>query len=237
MQIQHLPYAIDETKSKNHYYETLWKITALKLLVKYHSKDLADKRLTLLDYGCGRGETMRLATEARYCAYGADIDDTCLSLSSRWGTTFKLTENIDDVRNLFEGLTFDVITCFHVLEHVQNPLSLLKQLREVSNKYILIAVPNLRQLHGLRRDAYQLSNINEGHLYGWDHWHFLNLATIHAKLKLVEWASDAVTLPYISNLVQRLFGMHFAIRMETGIFRKIFPFHCHSVIGLFENSK
>lgn len=233
MKIDHLPYVIDESKSKNHYYETYWKVVALKLLSQYISNP---NGMTLLDYGCGRGETMRLASDAGYIVSGADIDETCLDLSKQWGATIKLQENSEDITHLFDGKTYDVITCFHVLEHIPNPLSLLKQLRGLSNQYILLAVPNLRQLHGLRRNPNSLSDINSGHLQGWDHGHLLNMATVHAGLKLVAWTADATVLPLLSGLVYRIFGMKAAIKVETGLFKKLLPYHSISIIGLFEKA-
>lgn len=231
MKIDHLPYVINESKSKNHYYETYWKVVALKLLSEVVSQP---EGMTLLDYGCGRGETMKLAFDAGYIASGADIDDTCLDLSKQWGTTIKLQENSEDITRLFNGKTYDVITCFHVLEHVHNPLNLLRQLRNLSNKYILLAVPNLRQLHGLRRNPNSLSDINNGHLQGWDHGHLLNMATVHTGLKLIAWTSDATILPLVSGLVVKTLGMRTAIKLETGLFKKLLPYHSISIIGLFE---
>jgi hypothetical protein len=49
----------------------------------------------------------------------------------------------------------------------------------------------------------------------------------------VEWGSDATILPLLSESAQRLFGHRFTARLETGVFRKIFPYHCLSVLGLF----
>lgn len=231
MKIEHIPYTIDETKSKDHFYETHWKKVALKLLSEY----IPDPNgLTLLDYGCGRGETMKFATEAGFIVSGADIDETCLSLSKQWGNTFRLQENIEDITTLFNGNTYDVVTSFHVLEHVSNPTNVLRQLSSLSNKYILLAVPNLRQLHGLSLNPSQFSDINSGHLQGWDHSHFLNMASRHAGLKFVKWASDATKLPLVSNLVDKFCGTSTAISLETGLFKKMFPYHSISIIGLFE---
>jgi len=230
---EHLPYIINEAESRNHFYETLWKRSALDLLNKYNNNP---QGMTFLDYGCGRGETMRLAQDLGYEVTGADVDDVCLELSGRWGATIKITAG--DTGTLPDLLCkkFDVVTCFHVLEHVPNPLALLLQLKQLSNKYLLLAVPNLRQLHGLRRSPYLLNDINMGHLQGWDHGHFLNITTRHAGLKLVEWTSDTVILPILSELVVRTFGMHAAIKCETGLFRKWFPYHSISIIGLFEQT-
>lgn len=123
--------------------------------------------------------------------------------------------------------------CFHVLEHVENPKQVLTTLRKIAREYVILAVPNLRQLHGLFNRRIELSSVNEGHLHAWDHWHLLNLAERHCGLKLVEWAFDNTQLPLLTNVAQRVFGNKVALRLETGLFLRMFPFHCRSVIGLF----
>jgi hypothetical protein len=55
----------------------------------------------------------------------------------------------------------------------------------------------------------------------------------HCGLELIEWGTDATILPVLSETSQRLFGQKVTIALETGLFRKIFPYHCLSIIGLF----
>jgi hypothetical protein len=98
---------------------------------------------------------------------------------------------------------------------------------------VLLAVPNLRYLHRLFERRFDLSEVNEGHLQSWDHWHLRNLAERHCGLQLIDWTSDATALPVVSNLVLKLFGAKAAIHLETGLFRRLFPYHSVSVIGLF----
>ena len=53
----HLPYKID-LKNRNHYYEDLWKVISLEQLCR-HQGDV--EGMSLLDFGCGRGEMMQKA--------------------------------------------------------------------------------------------------------------------------------------------------------------------------------
>jgi len=62
----------------------------------------------------------------------------------------------------------------------------------------------------------------------------LNLAEKHCGLKLVAWGSDATILPLASNLSEKVLGQNATIRLETGIFRRLFPYHGISVLGLFQ---
>ncbi len=225
--MQHLPYQIDEKTNRFCYYENLWKKKGLDLLLKYCSS----KGKSLLDYGSGRGECLEYASKAGFEVQGTDIDPECIKLSSRYGMACKL--NPLDPLGQFGSKSFDVVTCFHVLEHVDNPKQTLTALSKISREYVVLAVPNLRYLHRMFRRKIDLMECNEGHLQSWDHWHLLNLAERHCGLKLVEWGTDATVLPFLSNFSQKLLGTRITIALETGLFRKLFPYHGASVLGLF----
>jgi len=229
MASKHIPYEIDESKNRFHYYETLWKVRALELLEK-HEPNL--KGMSLFDYGCGRGETLKLATELGMIGEGQDMDEECVQRSKQHGdaSIMVLEDGLADLpRN-----HWDVVACFHVLEHVDNPKAVLRSLAASAKKYVLVAVPNLNKLPNIRKPKTVHYNVNEGHLQSWDHAHFWNLATHHCGLELVEWGHDATVVPIISELVKRTLGQERLIKLESGIFRKLFPFWGHSIIGLFK---
>ena len=224
---KHLPYEIDPSKTRFHAYENLWKRVALGLLQKHYDP----QGKTLLDYGCGRGEALSLFASAGMTVTGTDTDPECVRIASRTDKAVLL--NPADPLSQFGEKSFDVISCFHVLEHVPSPIQTLNQLRRIARSYVVLAVPNLRYLNWIFHRKFELSFVNEGHLQGWDHLHFRNLAERHSGLELVEWGSDATILPFFSDTAQRLLGHSFAARLETGLFRRLFPYHCLSIIGLF----
>jgi SAM-dependent methyltransferase len=224
--VSHLPYQINPEANRFHYYETLWKRVGLDLLKKHYSPS----GKTLLDYGCGRGETMEFATALGMKTSGTDTDPECVRLASKYGPATVL--NIHDPLGQFGRKSFDVITCFHVLEHVPCPRETLQILGEIARDFLVIAVPNLRFLYWTFKREFDLNMVNEGHLQGWDHWHFRNLAERHCGLELVEWGTDATILPF-SGVMTRLLGNRLTIKLETGPFRKLFPYHGVSVLGLF----
>ena len=224
---KHLPYQIDPSTNRSHYYENLWKRVGLDLLKRH-----GDVRgLSLLDYGSGRGEALQIFGEAGMKVLGTDMDPECVRLSAQRGQSVIL-----DPKNplgQFGERSFDVVSCFHVLEHVPTPVETLGALSKIARKYVVVAVPNLRLLAGMFKRRFDLSFINEGHLQSWDHYHFRNLAERHCNLELIEWGSDATVLPIISEAVLRVFGPRLTIALETGPFRRMFPYHCVSVLGLF----
>ncbi len=227
MRIRHLPYHIDERADRFAYYENFWKRQGLALLLKHCNP----AGRSLLDYGCGRGECLEFARKAGFIVQGTDVDPECVKLAARFGPACQLLAS--DPLSQFGAKSFDVVTCFHVLEHVENPKRILSDLASIARSYVVLAVPNLRYLHRLFHTRIELAIVNEGHLQSWDHWHLLNLAEKHCGLKLVEWGTDATILPFLSKWSQSLLGTRATIWLEAGIFRKIFPFHGISVLGLF----
>jgi len=230
--IKHLPYEIDEHRDRNHFFEGNWKRVALALL-RRHAGDLHG--WTLLDYGCGRGETMRYAAAEGMVPTGLDTDPICVGLASKFGDAELL--DISGAASQLGENSFDVIACFHVLEHVDNPKETLKALARAARKFVLIAVPNLQQIPNLRKPWAPPPKINEGHLQSWDHAHFRNLAEVHCGLRLISWGFDATKVPVLSELINRTLGPKAAIKCETGLFRKLFPFWGISIIGLWEPLK
>ncbi|HEY2951343.1 MAG TPA: class I SAM-dependent methyltransferase [Verrucomicrobiae bacterium] len=228
MNVKHVPYQIDERRDRYHFYENHWKRVALGLLLR-HLKEPAGK--TLLDYGCGRGEALALTKAAGLIPTGTDADPECVRLASALGPA-KLLE-VEHPLQQFGERSFDVVMCFHVLEHVDNPKAVLTALGRIAREYVVLAVPNTRYLHRLFHRNISLAHVNEGHLQAWDHWHFRNLAERFCGLDLVEWGFDATILPFVSNATEKVFGQRAAIWLETGLFRRLFPFHGISVLGVF----
>ena len=226
---KHLPYQINEAHNKNHYYETLWKIRGMDLLLRHSETE----RGMLLDYGSGRGEFVRIAKKKGFDVSGADTDPECVKLTSKYGTASLITSP-EWLTGLVDK-SLDVISCFHVLEHVPHPLSVLREFRRIARRHILLGVPNLKSLsplHNRMPFPGQLV-VNRGHLHGWDHETLLNLCVNECGLKFIGWTHDATPLPFVSQLVLKLLGTRMLIKCETGSFVKKFPFNCISCIGLF----
>ena len=98
--------------------------------------------LRLLDIGCGSGTFLKLAQEAGFRVQG-------LEASPEAG---KAAEKIlpgrvavgDEEGLIRSGATFDVLTLFHVLEHLPRPLDYLRRIRRLmtENGGLVIQVPD-----------------------------------------------------------------------------------------------
>ena len=125
-------------------------------------KDVLRKR-NVLDFGCGLGGFVKGMQE--YCKIdGCDIDPL-------WK---QVNPNIDVYSNLEEvpDNYYDIITMFHVLEHLKDPKAILKKVSEkLNNKgHMFIEVPNANDalLSLYDCEAFQKHTYWSCHLYLFD---------------------------------------------------------------------
>lgn len=97
----------------------------------------------LLDYGCGIGDFLCYAQRNGCCVYGCD-----LSADARLLATKKIGETVVEPSELssLPDWRFDVITLWHVFEHVDDLKSLTNQFYRLlaDNGRLVIAVPNYK---------------------------------------------------------------------------------------------
>lgn len=107
-----------------------------------------DKNSRILDIGCGTGELTVRIKSLGYDVYGIDIHREHLELAKILAVENGLNEGMFILNNLnklsFEDYSFDIITMFSVLEHLDNYALtwLLPELRRVCRKLVYILVPN-----------------------------------------------------------------------------------------------
>ena len=99
------------------------------------------KKGKLLDVGTGIGQFLHFA-KSYFEVSGTEVSQTAIRIArEKYGLNVSQggLEDID-----FKGQKFDVITLFHVLEHVPNVLLTIKKCRALLNTpgFLIIAVPN-----------------------------------------------------------------------------------------------
>ncbi len=106
---------------------------------QYLKSALPNQRL--LDFGCGTGGFLLKARDLAATAHGVELETRLNShYKSRDLTVFK---NLSDIpSDIREG--YDIITMFHVLEHIPDPKSILVKLSEIlaDGGQIIVEVPN-----------------------------------------------------------------------------------------------
>ncbi len=98
---------------------------------------------SILDVGCGEGFTLdRLQREKIGKTYeGIDSSDDAIELGKNLYLGLKFKKG--DIYDLpYKANSFDLVICTEVLEHLDNPRKALRELLRVSNRYILLSVPN-----------------------------------------------------------------------------------------------
>jgi len=146
-----------------------------KIILKLMQKLDINNKTKILDVGCGRGDMLQLLFREGYTnLYGLDADSSCTEKASKFGTIFN--RPIEDLDKLLPEQHFEVLICSHVLEHVSNPLFVLKLMVSKVSKYVFLVVPNTLSVNNIIRTIFMSRPpVNKGHLQAWDTAHFLNL--------------------------------------------------------------
>lgn len=97
----------------------------------------------LLDFGCGSGEFLRLMSSRGWSVTGLDSSSRAVD---RIRQELGLNALVGSLPHLdLEPESFDVITMWHALEHVHEPVALLREARKLlaPGGKLVIAVPNI----------------------------------------------------------------------------------------------
>ena len=77
------------------------------------------KNNLLLDVGCGVGLFLKVAIDRGWQVYGTEYSDKAIEICE--GKGIKMKKGVLNAAD-FNGLQFDVVTSFEVIEHINNPL-------------------------------------------------------------------------------------------------------------------
>jgi SAM-dependent methyltransferase len=96
----------------------------------------------VLDYGCGNGSFAAFMADAGYESVG--LEPFSLGSTARSGNLTLMRAPLDQAAD--ELGNFDVITMWHVLEHLPEPLLVLRRLRSMlrPSGALIVSVPNLQ---------------------------------------------------------------------------------------------
>ena len=174
--VKELPYFykseayISHTDSKKSFSDKLYQLVKtftlknkLKLVNSFNTKEKS-----ILDVGCGTGEFLLTCKKNGWNISGVEPSKNAKKLANAKlfkSDTSKIVENIEVLSNQ----QFDVITLWHVLEHVPNAteyISKLKMLLKPSG-VLIVAVPNFKSFDALYYKKYWAAFDVPRHL-----WHF-----------------------------------------------------------------
>ncbi|WP_309607835.1 class I SAM-dependent methyltransferase [Flavobacterium sp.] len=179
---------ISHTDSKRSMFEKIYQIIKsyslnkkVSLINSYHSQ-----KGSLLDIGSGTGDFLATAKNSGWKITGIEPNEKAKNIAISKGVTF--ADSLEKIKNS----SFDVITMWHVLEHVPNLKEQISELKRLlkPNGTIIIAVPNFKSYDAKYYKEFWAAYDVPRHL-----WHFSKIAIekLFAKqdLKLIK------TLPMI----------------------------------------
>jgi predicted SAM-dependent methyltransferase len=110
----------------------------LKLINSFSSEENR-----LLDVGCGTGDFLQIAKQNKWTVFGIEPNDDARKIAN-----IKTSNSVYKTESLlkFKAQSFDVITLWHVLEHLtklEEHISILKSLLKPKG-ILIIAVPNYK---------------------------------------------------------------------------------------------
>jgi ubiquinone/menaquinone biosynthesis C-methylase UbiE len=107
--------------------------------------ELKANRPRFLDVGCSIGATVRAAEQFGWEASGVDVSKSAIDYCRRDGLD---CHPVDGIALPFQSETFDLVTHWHVIEHVQNVSEALREWRRVLKPggLMVLETPNSRFL-------------------------------------------------------------------------------------------
>ena len=97
---------------------------------------------SLLDVGCGTGNFLLAAKKKGYVVRGVDFDPDAVSVAKNiFGLDQVSTDSLKDIMR--GGATFDIITFFEVLEHMDDPNAFIEEVKKLlcPGGFIGLSVP------------------------------------------------------------------------------------------------
>ncbi|MES2223531.1 MAG: class I SAM-dependent methyltransferase [Patescibacteria group bacterium] len=156
----------------------------------------------VLEVGCGAGYSTKILYEhiKPETFHASDIDPELVKLAKE--RTPQITAEKESIYELpHKDNSFDLVFTLEVLEHLEDPEKALKELKRVTNKYIIVSVPHepiWRILNMLRGKYLKHFGNTEGHINHWSKRSFTKLVGKHFKVIKVK-----TPLPWIVILAEK----------------------------------
>lgn len=153
---------------------------------------------TLLDIGAGTGHFLDLAQKNKWIVTGIEPNRGARTMASEKGISF-----VDTIQSVPDN-SFDVITMWHVLEHVYDLDEQIKELKRVlkPDGVLVIAVPNFRSFDAKYYKRFWAAYDVPRHL-----WHFskksIKLLFQEKQMKVVEMIPMKWDAFYVSLLSEK----------------------------------
>lgn len=175
--------------------------------------DLIKPNKTILDIGCAVGYFAEKLKEKGCTTYGIEIDKAAAQRAKK----FCKKVYISDVTNIHKlkisrGF-FDYILLLDILEHLENPQSVLKEIKKFlkTNGEVIISMPNFAHISvrvGLLFGRFNYSEfgiLDKNHLRFFTKNSFLELIkTADLKVEKLDYSADFGQIPFFGRILKKL---------------------------------
>lgn len=189
----------------------------VNMITKITSKSETNRlqSIRLLDLGCGTGYFLNEAKNKGFTVSGIEKDEKAREYAiSHFGLNIKGEESLWNINNE----SFDVISLWHVLEHMQNLNEVVEKLNNIlkTNGILILALPNHHSYDAKRYKRYWAAYDIPRHL-----WHFSpdtveKLLNKH-QFKIIKQKTMPLDAFYISMLSEKYKGSSKIVQYQKAI--------------------
>jgi 2-polyprenyl-3-methyl-5-hydroxy-6-metoxy-1,4-benzoquinol methylase len=143
---------------------------AVKSRIAFLKETIDSNNKTLLDIGAGGGEFVYLASVNGFNSKGIEPNEGYSDFAKKEYSAEIKTMMLDDV----ESASADIVTLFHVFEHMAKPQSVMSKIYSVLNDdgYLFVEVPNI-----LQKDASPQNIYFKAHLFYYSKYTLISAAS------------------------------------------------------------
>ncbi|GAA3591644.1 class I SAM-dependent methyltransferase [Flavivirga amylovorans] len=194
---------ISHTDSQRNLFEKAYHIVrsiSLKKKLKLINSFSSESK-NLLDIGCGTGDFLQTAKQNNWIISGIEPNQEARNIANK-----KTNDSVFEIEQLlkFKPASFDVITLWHVLEHLpnlENHISIFKTLLK-PNGTLIIAVPNYKSYDAKHYKEFWAAYDVPRHL-----WHFnktsISKLVLKASMKVIKIKPMFFDAFYVSLLSEK----------------------------------
>ncbi len=123
--------------------ESVYRKLALRDHIAFITKAAGNRGVDVLDVGCGSGTLLGLLKHRGFRATGLDFSAEAAAIAKAENGVDVAVGSLEEAH--FPAESFDVVTLFHVMEHVTNPRLVLAEVSRVlkPNGVAILQVPNI----------------------------------------------------------------------------------------------
>jgi len=123
--------------------ESVYRKLALRDHIAFITKAASDRSVDVLDVGCGSGTLLGLLKQRGFRVTGLDFSAEAAAIAKAENGVDVAVGTLEEAH--FPAESFDVVTLFHVMEHVTTPRQVLAEVSRVlkPNGVAILQVPNI----------------------------------------------------------------------------------------------